>query len=231
MSRRLIKGWSLALALCCLLMAFSPAAAQETSSFPTPEDAIRHFVDGLTQGNLQTMLEACAVNQQAQGYDFAGMMDRLKAFLPATQPAPSEYGLFQDMNRATIQATLVTQMRTMVYSFFVPEVADGTTLYVGEGRETAEKFIQAVDPAQLQALTIVRIDPPNKAILETERNMQNFVRQAATYGAQERTERVILYDLNGAAFCGGFSLLRYGDSWFINSLNSVLAGQSSLGAV
>jgi hypothetical protein len=203
----------------------------EDPVFAAPEDAIRHFVAALAENDLQKALQACAVEEYADGYDFAGMMDRLKALMPVAQMAPSEYDLFREMNRISAMGDIVRQIKMMVYSFFVPEVSEGTLLYSGGGLEEAEAFQSAVDPSQLKGLVLLLIDTPNKEIMYSETNIANFQKQAKIYGAQDLTERVVLYQLGGKIFEGGFGLLLYEDSWKIFRLNSNLAGQSSMGTV
>lgn len=227
------RGTFFLITLCILLSAslFSALAQGETPIFPKPEDAINHFVAGLVENDLQKALQACAVEEYAQGYDFAGMMDRMKALMPIQQMAPSEYSLYAEMNKIAAMGTLVSQMKMMVYSFFVPEVKDGITIYVGGGKDDAKKFAEAVNPDKLKGLKILRIDPPMQDILNSEKNIENFQKWAKIYGAQEMTERIVLYGLDGKLYLGGFGLLRYEDGWKIQRLNSNLAGLSAMGTV
>jgi hypothetical protein len=83
----------------------------------------------------------------------------------------------------------------------------------------------------LKDLKLLRIDPPRKDILESERNIANLQKMADIFGAQEMTERIALYQLNDKTYLGGFILLRYGESWKIYSLCSNLAGTSVMGGV
>jgi hypothetical protein len=199
------EGWKIAawlrrgtvflIVLCILLTAsLAIALAQgETPVFSAPEDAIRHFAAAIAENDLQKALKACAVDEYAQGYDFAGMVDRLKSLMPMQQMVPSEYGLFAQINRITAMGTLAGQMKMMVYSFFVPKVKDGTPMYTGGSADDAKKFAEAVDPGKLKNLKIVRIDPPRQDILSSEKNIENFHKTAMLYGAQEMTERIVLF--------------------------------------
>lgn len=65
----------------------------------------------------------------------------------------------------------------------------------------------------------------------SEKNIENFNKHAQLYGADEQTERVVLYELNGEYYCGGFQIMRYKNNWKIISLYSNLAGQSPYGTV
>jgi hypothetical protein len=220
MAAWLRRGTVLLIMLCILLPAslFSALAQGDTPAFSKPEDAINHFVSALSENDLQKALQACAVEEFAQGYNFAGMVDRQKAFIPIQQMAPSEYGMFAEINRIGAMGTLVSQMKMMIYSFFVPEVKDGTPMYVGGSVDDAKKFAEAVNPEKLKNLKIVRIDPPMQSILSSEKNTMNFQRMAELYGAQEMTERIVLYELDGKLYLGGFGLLRYGQGWGSGSI-------------
>ncbi len=227
------RGTVFLIALCILLSAIFPGAlAQgEEPVFPVPEDAVRHFVAALSENDLQKALQACAVTEYAAGYDFSGTLDRMKVLMPMQQMAPPEYDLFVEMNKISAMGMLVNQMKMMVYSFFVPEVKEGKPMYSGGSLDDAKKFAEAVDPGKLQNLKLLRIDPPMPGILNSERNIENFHKMAALNGALEMTERIVLYELEGKAYLGGFGLLRYEDGWKIQRLYSNLAGLSSLGTV
>lgn len=227
------RGTVFLVALCILLSASLACAMviDESPVFPTPEDAIRHFVAALAENDFEKAVQAFAIDEYADGYDFNGMLDRLKALMPMTQMAPSEYEMFAEINKASALSTLANQTKMMVYSFFVPEVKGGTTMYVGGDREDAQAFAEAVDPGKLKNLKLLRIDPPVQHILNSEKNVENFTKMAVVYGAEEMTERIVLYELDGKLFLGGFGLLRYGEGWKILRLNSILANLSSFGTV
>jgi hypothetical protein len=233
MAARVRRGTIFLIMLCILLSTslFDALAQGETPVFSKPEDAIRHFVAALSENDLQKALQACAVDEYAQGYDFVGMMDRAKALLPMQQMAPSEYDLFAEMNKISAMYTLVNQMKMMIYSFFVPEVKEGITMYVGGSVDDAKKFAEAVDPGKLKNLKLLRIDPPMQNMLNSAKNIENFQKMAALYGAQEMTERIVLYELDGKTYLGGFGVLRYGEGWKIQRLGSNLAGLSAFGTV
>ena len=77
---------------------------------------------------------------------------------------------------------------------------------VEDDRAYAEAFEEAVDPKKLADLRLLRVDPRMKSTLESEKNMENFSEMAKLYGAEEMTERIVLYELDGRTFMGGFGL-------------------------
>ncbi len=65
--------------------------------------------------------------------------------------------------------------------------------------------------------------------MENDGYKRNCEATCTTYGADEYAERVVLYDLNGTYFYGGFTLLRFGDSWKLISLSSPMGSESAYG--
>ena len=200
-----------------------------TAAFPTPEDVIRHFCQALAANDFEAALDACAVREQAEGFDFSGYVDRMKMHMPVTNPAPSTSDMYRDLNEAAILGGFTGQIKTLSYSFFVTDGLDGKPVTPAD-RAYAETFEEAVDPKKLADLRLLRVDPPMKFTLESEKNMENFSEMAKLYGAEEMTERIVLYELDGRTFMGGFGLYRYASGWRICRLYSNLAGLSPTGA-
>jgi hypothetical protein len=228
-------GGLVLLAICVLassipgLAEAQPSTATASPGFPTPEDAVRHFVDALVAGDFDGAMAACSIEEQADGFDFPGYIDRVKTHMMFSSPAPSTSDLYRDLDAAATLGSLANQTKMLVYSFFVTEGLDGQPLMPAD-RAYAEEFQKAVDPSKLADLELVRIDPPMKRLLWTANNINNFNKMANLYGAETMTERIALYELDGQTFVGGFGLYRYESGWKIFKLNSTLAGTSATGA-
>ena len=224
-------------AMVLLVLALAPASASAppeagtnvAPAFSTPEDAVRHFCEALAANDFEMAMEACAVREQAVGFDFPGYVDRLKVHMPLLNPAPSTSGLYQDLNTATVLGNFANQMKMLIYSFFVSDGMDGKPVTPAD-RAYAEVFEKAVDAEKLANLKLLRVDPPMKSILESGKNIENFTKMAKLHGAEEMTERIVLYELDGQTFLGGFVCYRYASGWKIFRLGSSLAGLSATGA-
>lgn len=230
----LLVLWALALSTPVLVPVEAKASSQggdvyTTPGFATPEEAIGHFCQGLAAQDFQGALEACAISEQAEGFDFPGWVDRMKAHVPLANPAPATSGLYKELNEAAIAGSFAGQIKMLLYSFFVTAGLEGSSVAPAD-RAYALEFQEAVAAEQLAGLRLLRVDPPKKAVLESEKNRENFARMAEIYGAQEMTERIVLYELGGRTFLGGFGLYRYGSGWKICRLHSSLAGLSPTGA-
>lgn len=228
-------GGLVLLAVCVLassilgLAEAQPSAAFPSPGFPTPEDAVRHFVDALVASDFDRAMAACSVDEQADGFDFPGYIDRVKTHIMFSSPAPSTSDLYRDLDAAATLGSLANQTKMLIYSFFVTDGLDGQPVMPAD-RAYAEEFQQVVDPSNLIDLELVRIDPPMNRILWTAKNINNFNKMANIYGAETMTERIALYKLDGQTFVGGFGLYRYESGWKIFKLNSSLAGTSANGA-
>ncbi len=207
------------------------ATAQDQSasvSFRTPEEAIMAYMQGVTQGDIAQILQACAVDEMGDGFNFELHTNRLQA-LTMLSPAPSTYPLYAEMNKVQFSWQILSQARNLAYALLATEnrVVEGQTVLIDP--EGTLQFIDEVNPERLDQLQVVKIGLPNPELATSERNLQNWNTIAQIYGAEELTERVALFLFEGNTYLVGFALLRYGDNWKISNASSTLAGLSSFG--
>lgn len=204
------------------------AAAQDQTIFKTPEDAITAFIHGITQGDAEKILQACAINEMGGKFRFDLYTDRLKSFSPYQSPAPADYALYATANKTQQASQILNQVKLFAYSLLSTEdVASGATIIIDA--ERTNRFMKAVDPKRLAGLEVKKIGLPDKALMSSDRYKANAAKLAGIYSADESTERVMLFSFEGNSYMLGFSLLRYGDSWKVNSPTSPLAATSALG--
>ena len=230
--------------LCILLTAIiisgallATAAAGETEvislyeqSFASPEDAINHFIAGIAEGDLEKALAATAIDAYGSSFDFAYQAERLQVIMPAINEAPAEYELYGDLNRLKQAAYLAQQIKLFCYSFFIGDM-DFSVPEMLEDQAQIDEFITAVDPAKLANLKVVGIDMPTPDVMNSEAALENAEKHGKTIGADTVTERIVLYNLDGDLFMGGFQLADFGGVWKIKGLNSIYANQSAYGDV
>ena len=203
---------------------------KDVNNFTTPEAAIEHFVNAIKNNDVKGALETCAIDESSEGYDFIGTANRLKVLMPTINLAPSNYKMYIDINKLIQAASIGNQIKLFVYSFFTTEGLDGKPVVITSDNQATD-FVSAVDPQGLSKLILKEVGIPDKSIMYSEKNIENFNKHAQLYGADEQTERVVLYELNGEYYCGGFQIMRYKNNWKIISLYSNLAGQSPYGTV
>ncbi|MEP7289005.1 MAG: hypothetical protein ABI947_24895 [Chloroflexota bacterium] len=218
-------------ALVCLKASDIATAQNQTGnvSFKTPEEAITLYMQGVTQGDVGKILQACAINEVSENFKFDLYTDRLKAFIPYQSPAPSNYPFYVEMNKAQLTSQILGQVKIFVFSLLSSEkIADGNVIIIDPDRTA--KFIKDVDPTKLAQLEVKKFALPNKTIMSSTKYTDNVTKIARVYGADEYTERVALFLFDGNYYFMGFTLLRYGETWKILNANSPLAGTSSIGA-
>ena len=197
-------------------------------TFDSAEAAIEYCVKAIADNDLNAALNAFAGDDYIRGFDFTKWCKRLNALIP-NDLAPSEYGMYQEINNALITSRRASQIKGFSYSLLTN--MDFSQAIIIEDEDQISRFINDVDPEKLKGLKIVRIDPPTPDRLNSEINIKNFKAQADIYGGIEGTERVVLYDLNGELYTGGFHLIRFKNGWKIESMTTYLAGNSFDGSV
>ena len=83
-------------------------------------------------------------------------------------------------------------------------------------------------PGKIYSLKLIKTGIPIKHKHNKEQIEEQYYKKVSKcYGADELTERIVLYGLNGTYYYGGFQLLRYGSQWKVLSLDSFITGISS----
>jgi hypothetical protein len=199
-------------------------------TFDSPEAVINAFVSSIENNDFSTAAQTFAINESAQKFDFTAYTNHMKVIMPFTMLAPSDYALYVEMNKISLLGDLARQTKAFIYSFFETKGMDGSPI-TPISQDDVSQFVKSVDPSALKALKVTKIEIPSPDVYNSSINLANFKRMASFYGADDMAERVVLYNLNGKNFGGGFRLLRYGSDWKIFGLNSNLAGQPVTGIV
>lgn len=207
------------------------ATAQDQAgdvSFKTPEEAITFFMQAVAQGNVPQIMQASAINEMSEKFRFDLQADRLQVLM-IQFPAPSDYPFYVEINKAQFSGEILNQVRNLAYGLLSTEkgMLDGRVVPIDT--EGTVRFMKEVNPERLAQLQVMETGLPEPEIAHTERNLDNWNRQAQVYGADELTERVVLILFEGSYYYAGFRLLRYGDNWKISSVTSALGGTSPLG--
>jgi hypothetical protein len=209
-------------------LAAVPPNQTSAVTFSTPEDAITAYFKGVTQGDFSQILQASAMNEISERFRFDLSIERLRAFLPFENYAPADYAFYVELNRAQIASSIARQVKILAYSLLSTQDIDYSRVTQMD-LDTAVSFMAEVDPARLAQLEVRDIRPPNPAILSSDRYKENAVKIARVYGADDSTERVVLFAFEDHDYMLGFTLLSYGENWKIISASSPIANTSALG--
>jgi hypothetical protein len=204
------------------------------SGFKTPEAALQNLVTGLNSGDFDMIVSSFAVERYVDNFDFVAQAERTLALQPRLSLMPSDQALYRELNAYERAHSCLAQVKTMIYSMISNEreaVRESLTIRDEDGAKS-RAFAASVDPAKLETLTVVRTVELPASGSSIEAQAEKIAKARATVvGADETTEFVVLYQLGDETFKGGFSALRYGDSWSIDTLGSPLGGTDSSGAV
>jgi hypothetical protein len=197
-------------------------------NFETPEAAIKHFVERLAANDLAGAFESCNINEMDR-FDFKAFTKRLQAMVPVTSPAPSQSLVLLQINRISQLGFLARQTKLMIYCLLTDlnENELNGQMIDNPDDKRISSFIDSCDSQKLAGLTVVKIKLASHFMKE-ESARKIFIEQAQTYGADDATERIILYKLNESYYLGGMRLLKYGRYWRIDNLNYNYANMSSL---
>ena len=127
-----------------------------------------------------------------------------------------------------------TQIKFFVYSILLPEEFNQFINYMpmsNINENIINRFFSALNFQNLRSLEIVRFDRSNPEVQFSERGRSYNDNQKKIYGFDERVEYTVLYRLNGKYYVGGMTIVKYGNDWYLLSLNSMCANTPTSGAI
>ena len=229
-------------ALCLFLIVFANAgnggedapAAAARRVYAEPEDVMAAFAGFIGEGDFGAAVELFDAREQAKRFDFSAAAKRIKAMIP-TSMQPAEYPGFITLNIIREQNKAALQISGFVYSFLLPdEFSDYMKLRpqnLQDDLEMPDRFVEAANPAALKGLRLVTLVYVNPEMQDSEKYRDIVRRGSAIYGYDDKREYVAIYELNGERYVGGASVHKYGDNWYIGTLQSPLAGTDHTGRV
>jgi hypothetical protein len=208
-----------------LVIAQGAVAGPRTKTFATPEAAVEHFVKSVAADDLEGAMEAIAIDDLVARRDFARRARRMGSFIARHFDAPSRYKMY--VRTSTLEAMKDAANQTLTFAAtFLVDKAELVRLGQPQSESTASAAALGMDLARLQALKIVRIDPPRNSVTSTQKVLDLFSAHAALEGADALTERIALVQLAGQHYVCGFRLLKYGNTWRIQNLMSYFASET-----
>jgi hypothetical protein len=151
------------------------------ATFATPEDAITAYIQALATGDAMSIMQTFAIEEMSENFRFDLYLERIRAVTPDA-PAPADYDLFVEMNRAQFTSQLLFQTRNMIYGLLATDerLSEGQVIIV-DSEETpnfAVDFIAEVNPERLASLEVMQIGVPYPDIVASERYQDNFAQFA-----------------------------------------------------
>jgi len=207
------------------------AAAQDQTSevvFKTPEDAITAYMQGIAQNDVSKILQACAIDEMSEHFSLDLNTARLGVIEPSQMLAPPNNSFYVAMNKAQLSAQILGQVKMFTFSLLSTEDMTKVGVIPIDAARTTQ-FIKDVDPSRLTQIEIKKIAVPYPTIMKNDKYLANASALAQIYGADEYTQRIVLFQFGGDNYIAGFSLLRYGESWKIMNAGSTIANIVSSG--
>jgi PBP1b-binding outer membrane lipoprotein LpoB len=193
----------------------------------TPEEAITYYLDGVAKNDIRKILQACAINEMSSNFKFDLYTARLNG-MNLQYLSPSAYQFYVETNKTYLSSQILNQVKNLSFALLSGEKIDGSPIFPADA-ERANRFVKDVDPQKLSKLELKKISLPNKTVMNDAKYLENAAKTAKLFGADESTERVVLFSLEQNYYYLGFTLLRYGGNWKISSQNSPLASTDALG--
>lgn len=218
--------------------AFASAASgaeEEETLYGAPEELMEAFTGFVAGGDFASALDCFASSNAADRFNFTGNLKRLKSF-GVIMPISSDHDGFAVLNRMHFNGQAANQLKGMIYSLLLParysEVTKAKMVKLDDdpAAEAAE-IAEALNPERLAGLTFLGMELARPELQQSEQGQRIAGWQSAVYGFDETADYLVFYEWNGSRYVGGAIVTRYGDGWFIHSLNSNYGATSSLGAL
>ena len=204
----------------------------EGQGFKTPEDAVRCYIEGLKNLDIEQMLSAFAWETQAEHYSLEAVMRRIKSYSPAMRPRiPSLNNFVVSANLLLMRSTQINSIYMSLEAFILGNDYPGIKSIKFADDKEMEAFLQKYNNGALDLLAklsnIRFVRPASlKNIVSSyskESNQKYLNRQNELYRANELVSIVGLADLEGVSnvtlLCSPL-VARYGKKWYIVSVNS-----------
>lgn len=215
-----------AAALCLLVLCFWPGKTDEAAGndnmfaveelhFDTPEAAVMHFVQGIQENDMRTILESWVIADLR--FDFVKSVENIGGY-SSSLCWPDQYQLYHEINQISAAKSMVLNLKCMIWSVNIPDVDTTQPLLhnTPDGLVAdPERFETLLDASSLAGLKAERIVP---VPIDQEQAKQ----KAERYGAEDMWEVAVLYSLDGQYYGGGATLFQTENGWKINSLTSSL---------
>jgi len=180
--------------------------------------------------DLDAMLAASAAEIAAEKLDFVAYVERLGAYNPLVMPAPANDAFLVELNRTRLAQQLAGQIVAATDSLLAYEAMEGMagTMIRADGA-WAEGVLPLLDSTRLAGINLTEVVIANEEMMAQERYLEVAAQQAAVWGGDEWTERLAYFTFEGGEYLLGFTLIRYGEEWFVQSQSSPMGGTSVMG--
>lgn len=189
------------------LLAHDVSAAPKPS-FATPESAVQQFIKSLAASDFDGAMQA---------FQLDAILARVDAQVQDPS-SPLKSRTLAGAAKIYAAANAADETKQFIYGVLLDK-SFGVSIEATDAN--LQRFSRALDPARLKSLRIVRIDQPVPKTMNSAEGVAQAKQFAAQSHSEAWTERVVLLQLDGTYYLGGFTLLKDGGTWRISQLRSV----------
>jgi hypothetical protein len=179
------------------------------------------------------MTSAFAIETYVANYDFTAYVELLMAYSPVAPirlpgSDPFNVALNVESRAAQVASGILLQYltlccpevdRAMVQP--LPDEAAAAQFVADFSTSASSDVLTAIDSFTFVPLDV--IDPDAYEVYTSDRNKVNMARRVAVLGADATTDVAVRFATSFGDVYGLFSVVRYGDRWWINELGGTFA--------
>lgn len=208
------------------------AAAQPSgeTGFSTEKECIDYLAEQIAADNPEKALNAFCINHMAENSDFSNVIGYIGSWhgnLYIKYPSSSK--IYLERNKEKIREAMIDQVANLSFSLYGNEefLQCKTVTVDQKDADTIEKQMQMPDLSSFKCIGLTLLEyPPDTsdkeaAMVTIKRHVSHI---CSMYGCQDEKQYMAEYEWNGNRYSGGLTFAQYNGKWFIESLNSGLAG-------
>ena len=208
------------------------AVRYEGEGFDTPEEALTCYMEGFRNLNFEQILSSFAWETQIAHYDFQAYFERMRIYQPVMRPRmPSVNDFMVLANVNVLRFNQADQIYRSLEAYILGSdspvnTATGTIVFQKDSDDVAV-FLKKFENGRLEKLTqmtnirFLSPDDVTQGKFSNERNVENFKKQTAYYGAEEAVNIVGVADIGNETFFCCPTICRYGSKWYLVSTGSM----------
>ena len=200
----------------------------EGDGFDTETEAAEAYIRGLTEWDLQQVLSACAVESYVDSYRMDKQIERIGAMQTPVSSGymPLHNDFTRTMNIENRRSTLVQLMKrqylNLIGSPVVSEMSDRMMITLKDF-DSVEDMMEQVYPAtEVPEVSFTGMFLPPTLLTDrfyTSQNQYGMALNAYIDGAQQLSSVAALIDVGGEYYLLTLGTERYGDKWYVTSMN------------
>ena len=215
-----------------LLQSGPSAIRYEGEGFDTPEAALTCYIDGIRNLNFEQILSAFAWETQIEHYNFQAYFERIRVYQPTMRPRmPSINDFMYSANVNALRSSqtdlIYRSLEAYILGYDSPSRSATGTIVFQKDSDDVAVFLKKFENGKLEKLTqmtniqFLSPDYVTKDRFSDAKNVENFKKQAAQYGADETVNLVGMADVGNESFLCCPTICRYGDKWYLVSVSSM----------